>query len=282
MVSSKTRHAVWLVLAVGAAAFAAGGPPDGHGGGKGGGETTLTNNLSVPMIMLGGGSFTGVTCGAEGAWTDLAEPTGVPHDGYELAGYYYVQGVNKWQAPCSNYTATFLGGSLFPVNGAWGDNLVGDASLKVGSPIRVELVLTDASTSAQTYEGYTVVKLEPSKLDRESAYGTLASGETPNFSATAELMTAGVYDAEARLEIKNVNGTVVVADGPVSAEINATGKVVYGYNLRVPSAGSYLITFTVPNVTFNACDVPNSCAGSTAVLQITVAGGGGSKGGGKP
>jgi hypothetical protein len=164
------------------------------------------------------------------------------------------------------------------VLGAWGDNLTGDAKLKVGSPIRVELVL--AVSGADQKNGYTVVKLEPSKLDRESAYGTLATADGNGFIATPTLMTPGVFDGQARMEIRNVNGTVVVPDGPVSAEINATGKIVYGYNLRVTAGGTYLITFTVPNVTFDGCDA-GSCEYQTAQLQITVAGSGGG-GGGKP
>ena len=58
------------------------------------------------------------------------------------------------------------------VTAEWGDNLSGDAKLKVGSPIRVELGLFDYTGAPM--QGYTVVKLEPAALDRESAYGTLA------------------------------------------------------------------------------------------------------------
>ncbi len=39
-----------------------------------------------------------------------------------------------------------------------------------------------------------------------------------------------------------------------TAEINATGRVVYGYNLRVTAAGVYTITFTFPNVTISGAD----------------------------
>ena len=72
-------------------------------------------------------------------------------------------------------------------------------------------------------------------------------------------------------------------ENPAGAEINATGKVVYGYNLRVTAAGAYLITFTVPNVNFSGGCVKGTCVGNTATLPITViAGGGGGGGGGKP
>ena len=92
--------------------------------------------------------------------------------GHPDAGYYYVQRVNKWQAPCSSYPPA----RIVDVSGAWGDNLTGDAKLKVGSPIRVELVLWDARPRT-TPVGYTVIKLEPSKLDRQSDYGHAGNGD---------------------------------------------------------------------------------------------------------
>ena len=52
-------------------------------------------------------------------------------------------------------------------------------------------------------------------------------------------MTPLVYDATAKMEIdEGCAGTVVASENPAGAEINATGKVVYGYNLRVQAAGS--------------------------------------------
>ena len=72
---------------------------------KGKPTNEATNNLSVPTIMLAGGSFTGVTCGTE-VPSELVPPTGTPLSGYpdDPAAYYYVQGVHKWQAQC--YTTT--------------------------------------------------------------------------------------------------------------------------------------------------------------------------------
>ena len=275
MTSKTLKSAIWLAMVASATAIAAGGPPPGKGPG-GGGEETLNNSLSVPTILVGGGTFTGVTCGAAGEWSDLVPPSGEPVDGYPIspADFYYVQGVNKWQAQCSNFVLE--GGATHAASGAWGDNLTGDARLKVGSPIRAELVLSDVSGA--TYYGYTVVKLEPDKLDRESAYGTLASGTEGAFSATAVSMIPGVYDGQARMSIQAYpDGAFVVPDSPTKAEINATGKIVYGYNLRVPSAGPYLITFTLPNINLTGCD-DGACSGSTAALLITVGGGGGGKG----
>jgi hypothetical protein len=276
MTSKTLKSAIWLTLAVGATALAAGGPPPGKGGGGGGGEETLTNNLSVPTIMING-AFTGVTCGNQ-TWSVLREPAGVPETGFPIdpLAYYYVQGKNTWQAECMDLQAP----NSHSVFGAWGDNLTGDAKLRAGSPIRVELVLSDA-VGLQAL-GYTVVKLEPSKLDRESAYGTLASGTAPPFSATSESKVAGVFDGDASMTITGPD--FLVSEDPAGAEINATGKAVYGYNLRVPTAGKYLITFTMPNVIFTGCDA-GTCIGDTATLEINVGaggGGGGGKGGGKP
>ena len=233
-----------------------------------------TNNLSVPTIMLAGGGFTGVTCGAD-AFSALVPPTGTPLTSYPTSplDYYYVQGVHKWQAPCNSSTAVGL-----PVTAGWGDNLSGDAKLKVGSPIRVELGLfTQGSV-----EGYTVVKLDPAALDRESAYGTLATYDgTSAFSATPTTFTTlRVFDKAVTLTITNVATSAVVFSGPATAEINATGNVVYGYNLRVTAAGQYEITYLTSSVTISGTDAgtftPNSV---TLVINVT---GGGGGGGGKP
>jgi hypothetical protein len=75
-----------------------------------------------------------------------------------------------------------------------------------------------------------------------------------------------------------------VFDGVAGGEINATGKIVYGYNLRVAEAGTYRITYTLPNVWVTACDAGICTGDHTASLDIVVGtggGGGGGKGGGQ-
>lgn len=249
------------------------GPPDGKGPGD-----EYSNNLSVPTIMIGG-AFTGVTC--PGA---LVLPTGTPLTGYEidLTAFYYVQGVHTWQAECDVATSA-------TATAEWGDNLGGDAKLQVGQPIRVELGLFD-DTGLQM-EGFTVVKLEPSELDREAAYGTLASTDDGGLTyyATAETLPARVFDSGVTFSVKNVaTGAYAVPLGSnPTAEINATGKVVYGYNLRVSAAGQYDITFVIPNVDITGVDVgtytTDPYAPDTVTLVIDVIeGGGGGGGGGAP
>jgi hypothetical protein len=224
--------------------------------------------------MIGGG-FTGVTCPG-----GLVYPSGTPLSGYEVdpTAYYFVQGVHKWKAEC--ITSTFA-----TATGEWGDNLAGDAKLMVGKPIRVELGLFD--DTGLLLQGFNVVKLELSKLDRESAYGTLATSDgTGGWYATAQSLPVRVFDAGVTFSVKNVaNGEYVVPLGSnPTAEINETGKVVYGYNLRVSAPGQYEITFVIPSVDITGVDAgtytTDPLGPDTVSLVITVIGGGG--GGGKP
>lgn len=267
------------------AAFAKGGPPPGKGhgggaghGGGGGGGSTVPNNLSVPTIMVAGGGFTGVNC-PDGAPADLVTPDGTPLSGYPIdpAAYYYVQGVNAWQAQCYSAASAL-------VTAAWGSNLTGgEAKLSVGKPIRVELGLYNngpAPEGVPTMDGYAVEKLNPDALDRESAYGTLATGTpTTGFSATPKEFGPTewrVYAAGAKFSIclTGTSTCAVPAGTDATAEINATGNVVYGYNLRVSTAGFYTITFTIPAVTF-----PDGTDTVSLEIEVTTGSGGGGGGG---
>ncbi len=269
MKALKTSLALALVLALSAPALAKG---PGSGGGGGGHEPGGTNNLSVPTVMIGGG-FTGVTCPG-----GLVYPSGTPLTGYEIGStlFYYVQGVHAWQAECITATSA-------TATAEWGDNLAGDAKLQVGKPIRVELGLFD--DTALQMQGFSVVKLEPSKLDRESAYGTLATDDgLGGWYATAQYLPVRVFDAGVTFSVKNVatgEYDVPLGSNP-TAEINATGKVVYGYNLRVSAAGQYEITFVVPNVDITGVDagtyLTDPLGPVTVTLVITVIGGGGGGG----
>jgi hypothetical protein len=253
----------------------AGGNGNGGGGNGGGGHTTgATNNLSVPTIMIGN-PFTGVIA----PLTIPTYPTGTPMTGYSIdpTAYYYVQGVHTWQGTTDIATTA-------TATAEWGDNLAGDAKLKVGKPIRVELGLFD-DTGLQM-EGFTVVKLEPEKLDREAKYGTLATSDgVGGWFATAENIPVRVFDNGVTFSVKNVaTGEYVVDPGSnPTAEINATGKVVYGYNLRVYAVGEYDITFVIPSVDITGVDVgdytTDPLGPDTVTLTINVTTGGGGGGG---
>jgi len=295
-----------LTLLASAVALAAPGGGKGPPSDKGNKPTSeVGNNLSVPAIMAGAGSTFAITCPTTG-FSTLVPPTKAPVFYLEACappkdeggpvcvaeGYYYVQRDAAWQAPC--FTAQSV-----PVDvlGKWGDNLAGgSASLRVGSPIRVELVLLDVVNGLSSeQEGYFVIKLEPSELDRASDYGHVATGSTelgfdPIPYTVGDLLPDGgnfgavVFDPTARLRIERmVDGFPVnpaVFNGAASGEINATGKIVYGYNLRVQLAGTYRITYSFTKVNFAGPCNAGTCTGNEAYLDIVVGGGGGGGGGG--
>jgi len=307
MKSFVLKTAVTAVLMGVAAVAVAKGPPADKGNKP---DTEVGNNLSVPVIFAGGmGAFSALGC-PSGTFSSLMTPDKDPvfyaencaetHDGTVCVdeGYYFVQRDAKWQAPCSVATSA-------SALAKWGDNIAGtDAKLKVGSPIRVELNLWDYTTALGQL-GYYVVKLEPEQLDRLSAYGHLASGSEGDVDITYAVGTeypldpnnpevgefegmfgAIVFDPLATLRIEKVDadgnplGLVVVDDQLAGGEINATGKIVYGYNLRVVEAGTYRITYTMKNVLLTSClDARAKCEGMVTWLDIDVIPGGG--GGGK-
>lgn len=256
----RTLVAVAVCLALGGAlstgVLAKGKPP-----------SEAAQNLSVPAILVG--SLGTLQCGLP-----LLAPTGTPLTGYEVPGYYWVQKVHTWQAEC-RYES---GASVF---GAWGDNLAGDAKLKVGSPIRVEIVLTNSTDfGGMTMQGYDVIKLQPSQLDRLSAYGHLAGGDATT-GWTDNPTTVGqaswvVYDPGMQISVQNLDkGYFVVPLQLIAPEINATGKIVYGYNLRVSEAGNYRIRFNTSSaVTFTGVDA-GTFDSNNAYLDIVVIPGGG-------
>jgi hypothetical protein len=272
-------------LMVPAAAAKGPGGGGGHGGGGGGGGTgeVAPNNLSVPAVIVGSSNFN-ITCDGY-----FDPPTGDPYTGYSVDGYYYVQGFNTWQAGC-----VIVDPLTVTATADWGDNLAGDAKLKVGAPIRVEVGLYDVAASAKALTGYRVIKLEPGELDRVSPYGTLAVGDTTSgFNAVPYgpypvfdeygvpipgEYEARVFDPAASLTIAKLDSegnldTPVVSE-VAGAEINATGRIVYGYNLRVQEAGTYRITYEFPNV-----NISGGTDGHSVSIDILVVPGGG--GGGK-
>lgn len=242
----------------------------GPGGGGGGGEETTSHSLSVPALFVGGTNPFGLACDG----TSTSPDGQTPATGFEVPGYYYVQGVNTWQASCDDAvvaaTATV----------AWGDNLGGDAKLKVGSPIRVEIGLLTVTPT--DFTGWDVVKLMPSQLDRVSPYGTLAEPDGLGgflSQPSTPYSETRVWDSGAWLKIWKVGSELTpVVDQAAGSEVNATGKVVYGHNLRVTSTGDYVIEYTFPGVTLTGTDI-GDFTDHTATLTIPVISGGGGGGG---
>lgn len=261
-----------LTLGLSQAAYAANGtpgPPDGKG------EDTTPNSLSVPVINVD-------TVSAPFACTStaLVMPSGTtidypdgfdnpiitPPEGGTLpaAGTYYIQGEATWQAECGTTT------NMLSVNADWGDNLGGDAKLSVGAPVRVEvglLVDTTVDTEYAGLQGFKVVKLTED-LDRNATYGTLGDAE--------DLGEVRAFDDDARLRILDSTDTVVY-DQVFTAELNSTGRIVYGFNWRPTDAGEFTLEFTAP-----AVKILNGVDDHTSEIAVTVstATGGGGKGGG--
>ena len=258
--------------------YAQKGPP--HPPGEEGEETG--NNLSVPALFvpdLNGAPFTG-TCTIEDDSRDPIPPKGVDldQDGvYDDHLDYYVQGVTTWQADCATASAD----DSLTVGAEWGDNLT-NAPLKANTPIRTEIGFF-ADPAAFAMPGYEVVKLDPSLLDRESHYGTLGT-------EVAAFPEVRVWNSGVTLDIRSNDGTVVVADHiPYVAEVNSTGRVVYGFNWQKPVAGEYTITVRTNGIVLGTADagtlVDTDGDGNddAVTLDVTVGNkGGGGGGGGRP
>ena len=97
-----------------------------------------------------------------------------------------------------------------------------------------------------------------------------------------------VWAAGTTLDIRTNDGTLVVAEKvPFVAEINSTGRVVYGFNWQKPEAGTYTITVSTTGIVLGSTDAgllvksdPNGVF-DTVQLEVTVGnkGGGGGNGG---
>lgn len=254
-------------------ALTAGGVAKGPPSAPGEDEEGAANNLSVPAIFVpgtAGSPFVG-TCSDGDDSQDPAGLIGVDLDGDGIADDhlgYYVQGVATWQADCAT-----AADNAVTARAEWGDNLT-SAPLKAGTPIRVEIGFL-ADPTAYPMPGYTVVKLDPTLLDRESHYGTLGIEESP-------FPEARVWNAGVTVDIRS-DTTVVANVVPYTAEVNSTGRVVYGFNWQKPVAGTYTITVYAPTIALSTADAGTvSADGHTVTLDVTVGtkGGGGGGGGG--
>ena len=276
--------AVALVIALGTTSGLAagsgngsggGGAGGGGGGGGGGGEEGVANSLSVPAVFVGT-TIAPFTCATTTATLpsgttmtfprDFDLPLETQEDGTATpAGDYYIQGQATWQADCAN-----AADNTVSATGDWGDNLGGSASLRVGAPVRVEmglLVDTTVNTDYAEMQGFKVLKLTD-ELDRDATYGTLGTLEN--------LGEVRAYDDGASWTITGPDGTISPA---ISAEVNATGRVVYGYNWSPAVAGDYTITFKTTAVTLlNGSD--SHTISINVTVKATSGGGGGGEGGG--
>ncbi len=227
---------------------------NGGGGTPGGGETGSGNNLSVPVLFAEGIGLTGQPVGTDTGLRPFAEETvvGTPAaDGGAVfwdsgngadcptgAEQYFCQGgFNTWRAMWQDAS----GGGPVAVTADWGDNLESH-TFNTHQPLRVEVTLygpgtltgfnmpyavggqgsevfgTDGTTSAMQPTVYSsaprliVQKLDNATYDQASGTGTVV----------ATVFDGAVYEAYGQ-------------DGPgfYRAEVNAAGKVIYGYQLSI-------------------------------------------------
>ncbi|HKJ46916.1 MAG TPA: hypothetical protein VJ991_13875 [Balneolales bacterium] len=252
----------------------------GSGGGGGGGhDIGAGNNLSFPVIWSDGVKLT-----LRGTY---GETTAKGDSFYFKGDYWYVQNDenNVWHAQDSLVT---IGQPTTVIDSIdWGDNLEAGA-WSYGSQVRVELVLYKLLSKSMTQyimalesntgeNGLTLRMMQPEEMGTAEVWGSNLETELIN--------EATVYSGTARLVIQKLNvdrddpnlsvtwdaensrwtgedigeplfssGVWTNIDGPggYSAEVNASGKVIYGYNwiTRTTSEGDgdYRITFVLdPN-----------------------------------
>ena len=255
-----------------AAAFTAGlmastavakGPPPGKG------ETTLGNNLSVPATFVPSSTAAGAPALRLPCVLNSEAPTSADPKCTEFPDYWCQKTAATWQAACTAAAATAL------VTADWGDNLTGGGVLKAGKPIRVEMSLTENNN---TRAGFNVIKLTPDLEDRLATYGT---------DGLSAFLSTKVFDSGTRLRIEKLNGTATtIYDGPIAAEINSIGAVVYGFNwgtqggVTAPVAGTYRITFFTNATTItDSIDGVKCVDGKCTSVEVTLTAGGR---GGKP
>ncbi|MDY7085514.1 MAG: hypothetical protein SYR96_10445 [Actinomycetota bacterium] len=207
------------VLAFGPAALAA--------------EDEDLKNLSTPVVL------------ADGADLALADTTvpGLPigEKDAEYPAYYTARAGAVWGAD------RVVAAEQVLTDVKWGDNLMSHQfSARRNQPIRVEVNLfaNNPATYGQMY-GYPMVSLEETR--RDEVFGTLG---------IAEPINPMVYTPDATLTILKADATgqytqIVVSTRAMVAEVNASGKVIYGFNwgrsggVSSPTAGSYRLVLTI-------------------------------------
>jgi hypothetical protein len=198
-------------------------------------EDAYGNNLSVPVVLVPSADAVGVPVLRGGTCGSSSNPVGPTSSTF--IGYWIQKTEAVWQAQCAtSRTADVI------VN--WGDNLVSRPIISARQPVRVEVALHQSLTDPMT--GFLVEKLTPDVEDRYATYGT--RGVPQSFES------ARVFDSGAQLTIERVDGPGgTIYSGPMSAEINSAGALVYGFNWGMKGKsqralpGTYLLTFTTSN-----------------------------------
>lgn len=250
-----------------------------HGGG--GGETETTgNNLSWPVIFAEGTGLTGspvaTDVGARPTSTEtaaLAEllaiavtnptaPFWFSGNAAGATGYYLQATASTWRPQIVDGT----GQPKYDAEAAWGDNLIGTGNLSAGHPIRVEVALS--ATGVGTLQGYNMpyVANPSSPNEIQGTDGTLSD------------FVPLIYSVGPILTIEQLSGpagtvTSVFSSGPISAEVNVGGRIVYGQQFKPTVAGTYRLRFILAsgnNVNITSAINGIVVDGGESSIEVTV------------
>lgn len=213
-------------------------------------EEGFGTNLSVPAIFVPNADGADAPALRGGECGESMMPTG--STSLVFPGFYLQRSESTWQAECAESQS-------LDVYANWGDNLTMRPMLSSRQPIRVEVGLEYSPTVPM--EGFVVEKLTPELDDRLATYGT--RGDVSSFSKVR------VFDSGVSLRIERLDGPGgVIYEGPMSAEVNSVGAIVYGYNWGVKGKttralpGNYRITFTTNNTRVVGVDASDSAKAS--------------------
>jgi len=181
-------------------------------------------------------------------------------------GYWLQQSAATWSSYCTTATSA-------TVTAQWGSNLTDSPQLHADKPIRVEVSLLDMAATGDPYLGYAITNLTPTLPDQSATYGTDGTTFLSGVNGGAQTR---VWGPGATLSITGP----ATYNGPISAEINSTGAVVFGFNWggnnsgTTDPAGTYELTFTIPSpitidaVTAGTTNQPTFTSNSTTVTVV--------------
>jgi len=218
------------------------------------GEESTGNNLSWPVVFADGIGVTGSPVATDpgvrpssaetNAYAELsAIPVTNPTAAFFYTGNapdlatYYLQGTaNTWRPQIVDGSAE----PRYDASAAWGDNLAGDASLRIGHPIRIEVALS--TTDGATLLGYAMPYVaNPSSPD-----------EVQGTDGTTAAVIPLIYTVGPTLIVEHLSGPggdviATVSDGPIGAEVNVGGRLIYGGQFRPTAAGTYRLRYIIAN-----------------------------------
>jgi hypothetical protein len=241
-------------------------------------EVTTPKNLSTPVILVDEDTMSA----GFNPLTVPGTPTGTADYTKDAVNYYTGVGSDTYTSTIDSdgFTADQWGASFVTetTNAVasdvkWGDNLL--SHVFPGNrkqPIRVEVNLFANATTTAAYpgmQGYTTVSLEGE--GSSELFGTLG---------VAEALTPMVFTPKATLTILQYENStdwyskVILPPTTMAGEVNASGKVIYGFNWGTPSGltqpgpGNYRLIFTVADDSLVTLD--KALAGSDTEEEGTV------------